>query len=91
VNGVYEDYRKTTTIGEITPRLVVKLNEVFKVKDVEQKKEFDRYLKLIGMLSEVSVQDLFYATELPRYIDGFIVKTKDKESIKDVPLEKILG
>ena len=43
------------------------------------------------MLSEVSVQDLFYATELPRYIDGFIVKTKDKESIKEVPIDSIMG
>jgi len=91
VNGVYEDHRKTTTIGEITPKLTIKLNDVFKVKDPEQKKEFDRYLKLIAMLSEVSVQDLFYAAELPRYIDGFIVKTKDKESIKEVPIDSIMG
>lgn len=91
VNGVFDEQRKTTTVIHITPRIMEKLHEIFDVKDPVQKKEFDRYVKLVEALKDVSVQDLSYATELPRYIDGFIIQRRDKENIDSVPIEDILG
>lgn len=91
VNGVFDEQRKTTTVGQITPRLIERLNEIFKVKDEDQKKEYDRYYKLVELLKDISIQDLTYATELPRYIDGYIIKNTDKNSISTVPIDEILG
>jgi hypothetical protein len=91
VNGVFDEKRKVTTIDQLNPRLTEKLNEVFNVKDKEQKKEYDRYMKLLELLKDVSVEDLSYATELPRYIDGHIIKGREKESIATIPISEILG
>jgi hypothetical protein len=91
VNGVFEETRKKTTISQLNPRLTEKLQEIFKLSDPEQKKEYDRYLKLTEIMQDISVQDLTYATELPRYIDGFLLQGKNKESISTVPIEEILG
>jgi hypothetical protein len=91
VTGAYDELAKKTTIGSMTPRLTEKLGEIFKVKEPEQKKEYDRYLKLVELLKDISVQDLAYATELPRYIDGFMLQGKNKESISKVDINAILG
>ncbi len=91
VNGIFDERRKTTTLGQMNDRLIEKLNEVFNVKDAEQKKEFDRYVKFVDLLKDISVQDLTYATELPRYIDGFLLRKTDKNSIKEIPIDEILG
>lgn len=91
INGVFDEQRKTTTITQLNPRLTEKLNEVFKTNDPEQKREYDRYMAFIELIKDVSVQDLSYATELPRYIDGFLLRDKDKELISSVPIDEILG
>jgi len=87
IEGVYEERRKKTTIGEITPRLNEKLDEVFAKQDEEKK----RYKDLIDKLGDVSVQDFAYAAELARYIDGFLVKRAEKENISTVSINEILG
>ena len=91
VEGVFDDTRKTTTIGHINQKIVEKLENVFNVKDPEQKKEYDRYITFLGKLNDISVNDLSYAAELPRYIDGFTTKNIGKESIKTVNVDEILG
>ncbi len=91
VNSVFDETRKTTTIGHLTPKITIRLNELFKGKDQKEKEELSRYLKLVAMLRDISIQDLTYATELSRYIDGFIIKNKDKESIEEIDINAILG
>ncbi len=91
VEGIFDAQRKTTTIGHITPSLVEKLDSLFRVKDLEQKREYDRYFKLIEKLKDISVQDLSYATQLPRYIDGYLSQKRDKDAISTIPVEEILG
>lgn len=91
INGEFDETRKTVTIGDIKDRLVSKLDSIFSRKDPAQKKEYDRYLALIEKLEKTSIQDFTYAAELPRYIDGFITKNKDKESISIIDIKEILG
>ena len=91
INGEFDETRKTTTIGDIKERIVSKLDSIFSKKDPQQKKEYDRYLALVEKLEGVSIQDFTYAAELPRYIDGYITKTKDKESISIIDIKEILG
>ena len=91
VEGIFDQTRKTTTIGNIQDGLKLKLSTIFKLSDPVQKKEYDRYITLVDKLQDVSIQDLNYAAELPRYIDGYITKNKDKESISNVDIVSILG
>jgi hypothetical protein len=91
VNTVFDESAKKTTITDLTPRIIERLGEIFDVKNVEQKKEYDRYFQLLGSLKDISVQDLAYAAELPRYMDGFILQEKGKDSISTIPLDKIMG
>lgn len=91
INGVYEEERKKTTVAHLMDSIVEKLNSVFDTKDSEQKKEYDRYIALSNLIKDVSIQDLSYASEMPRYIDGFLMKKTDKELFSSVPIEEILG
>lgn len=91
VEGVFDQTRKTTTIGEIREGLMFKLNSIFSLSDPIQKKEYDRYVSLIDKLLETSIQDLNYAAELPRYIDGYMTKSKEKEPISSIDIAAILG
>lgn len=91
VEDVYEENRKRTTIGHISDRIEAKLKSVFKTSDPAQKKEFDRYMDLIGKIKDVSIQDLAYASELPRYIDGYMLQDSAKEKFNSIAIEKILG
>lgn len=91
VEGVMEEQRKITTISHITPGLTKKLLSIFNQKDQEQKREYNRYMKLVDLLQDISVQDMSYATELPRYIDGFLMKDQNKKPISDIPIQDILG
>lgn len=91
VNGAYEAEAKKTTIGMLTPQLDNKLRDIFKMTDPIQLKEYDKYHNLIELLKDVSVQDLEYATQLPRYIDGFLLQDKNKEKISIIDINKILG
>lgn len=91
VNGVFDETRKTTTIGQIHQNIVNKLDTIFNVKDAEQKKEYERYVELVTRLKDISIQDLTYATELPRYIDGYNTQKVDKNSISTISIEEILG
>jgi len=91
INTVFDEQAKKTTIIQLTPRIIERLGEIFDVKNPEQKKEYDRYFSLLEKLKDISVQDLAYAAELPRYMDGFILQEKGKESIGTIPLEKIMG
>lgn len=91
IEGIYEERRKTVTISQLNPRLGEKLKEVFDVEDPAQKKEYDRYIVLTEKLGDISVQDLSYATELSRYIDGFIIKKRNNDSIDTIPISEILG
>ena len=91
ITGALEEMEKKVTVGDLVPQLTRKLEETFKVKDPDQKREFERYMGLVKLLTEVSVQDLAYATELGRYIDGYLLQEKQKESIKKIPIDTILG
>ncbi len=91
VEGVYEESRKKTTIGHIVEGVSDKIKSIFDLKDPVQKKEYDRYIGLLERLMDISVQDFAYAAELPRYIDGYVMSQKGKESIKTIPIAEILG
>lgn len=91
VEGALDSERKNITIEQLAPKLNEKLSSVFKMTDPEQKKEHDRYLKLMQALKGVSVYDLSLAMDLPRQIEGYLIQEKGKESIKSVDIEKILG
>ncbi len=91
INGEFDLTRNTTTIGHLNERLITKLDTIFDKKDPKQKLEYGRYLSLIEKMKDISVQDFSYAAELPRYIDGYITKNKDKEPISDVNITSILG
>jgi hypothetical protein len=89
IEGVYEERRKVTTVGDIKLRVIEKLKESFPHKDM--KDELKRYTNLAEKLDGISIQDLSYALELPRYLDGFMVKETGKEKISKVDIKKILG
>ena|ERR1035437_9299072 len=91
VNTIFDERAKKTTLIDLTPRITERLSEIFDVKNVEQKKEYDRYFSLLEKLKDISVQDLSYAAELPRYLDGFILQEKGKELISTIPIDKIMG
>lgn len=91
VNGEFDKTRNTTTVGQIRESLNVELDRLFLSKGADMRKERDRYLGLLDKLSDISIQDLTYAAELPRYIDGYLTKDKNKESIKSVDIDAILG
>ncbi len=91
VEGVYEERRKKTTIEDLQEGIENKLRSVFTISNPEQKKEYDRYTELTKLLKDISIQDLAYATELPRFIDGYLMKDFGKKSIKDIKIEELLG
>lgn len=94
VDGAFGAQRKTTTIAHIAPQLDEKLREIFKLSDPEQKKEYDRYKGLINLLKDISVDDLVYATELPRFVDGYFTQEAGKQPIETITtdiLNKIMG
>jgi hypothetical protein len=91
VEGVFDDTRKTITIGDIKEALMLKLSTLFTLSNEDQKKEYDRYVALIERLNDTSIQDLAYASELPRYIDGYTSKSVGKNPISSVDINEILG
>ena len=91
INTTFDEERKKTTVGSITPRLVERIGEIFNVREEKQKIEYDRYFKLIEMLKDISIQDFTYAVELSRYIDGYLLKSRGKDSIDTIPLDEIMG
>lgn len=91
INGEFDEMRKTFTVGNIHDRIVRKLDSVFDKKDPEQDREYNRYLSLITKLHDSSIQDFTYAAELPRYLDGYLMRDVDKGPISDVDITKILG
>jgi hypothetical protein len=91
VNTAFDEERKKTTIGSITPRLIERIGEIFNVREEKQKIEYDRYLHLIEKLKDISIQDFTYAVELSRYIDGYLLKSRGKDSIDTIPLDAIMG
>lgn len=91
LEGVYEEKRKKTTIGSMQAEIKDKLDTLFVLSDKDQKREYERYQNMALMLKDISIQDFAYAAELPRYIDGFLMKDSGKKPIKDIPIEEILG
>jgi len=89
VNGVFDEKAKTTTIGDLTPRIEEKLGEVF--KGDKKSDEYKKYSNLVAILKDISVQDLAYAAELPRYIDSYLLKDETKKKLEVVDINKILG
>lgn len=91
VEGVYEENRKKTTIGFLEERLQTKLQSIFTLSNPEQKKEYERYMELVKLLEHISIQDFAYAAELPRFMDGYMMQDIGKKSIKEIPIDEILG
>ncbi len=91
MEGVFEQTRKTTTIGMIREKIVEKLKSIFTLSDADQKREYDRYVVLMDKLLEVSIQDLAYAAELPRYLDGYMTKDTNRQPINTVKIDELLG
>jgi hypothetical protein len=91
VSGVYEEKAKVITINDLLPRLTERLNEIFQISDKVQKKEYERYLGFLTELKELSVHDLTYITELPRYIDGLLLLKSGKEKISTISIDELLG
>ena len=93
-DGVFNEMAQTITVGDIEAKLKVKLEEIFDTKDETQKAEMKKYTDFIEALKFVPIQDLAYAAELPRYIDGYFTKDTDKRKMETVDLsviESILG
>lgn len=86
-----EEERKVTTFNMIYDKMVKRLESIFTLSDPNQKKEYERYLSLLDKIKDVSVQDFTYAAQLPTYIDGYIAKDKNKESIKGINIDELLG
>lgn len=91
INGEFDETRKTTTVGHLDAMLEKKLRSIFSMSDPAQKREYLRYKAIIGKMRDISVQDFTYASELPRYIDGYIAKSREKDGIGTVSIDKILG
>jgi len=91
VNGIYDERTKTVTLNDLLPRIIERLNEIFNIKDATQKKEHDRYLGFITLLKEISIHDLTYITDLPRYIDGYLLQDRSKDKIDTISIDKLLG
>ncbi len=91
VEGVYEERRKKTTVSDLQDSIEKKLGAVFTISNPEQKKEYDRYIELTKLLKDISIQDLAYATELPRFIDGYLMKDSGKANISTIKIEELLG
>lgn len=91
VSGVFDAKTKTVTIGELLPEITAKLNTIFTVSKPEQKKEYDRYVAFLTLVKDVSVHDLSFITDLPRYIDGYLLQDKGKEKIDVISIDKLLG
>jgi hypothetical protein len=91
LEGVFEETRKTTTVGMMDDKVKAKLASIFTLSDPASKKEYDRYIALVDKLKDISIQDFSYAAELPRYIDGFTTKNHDKQPITNVDISGILG
>lgn len=91
VETIYEENRKRTTVGHLEERLKEKVRSLFTISNPDQKREYEKYIGFIDLLKDVSVQDLAYATELPRFIDGFLLQEKGKAKINEIPIEKLLG
>lgn len=91
IEGVYEENRKKITVGDLQDKISEKLLKVFSISDPEQKKEYERYANLVSLTKEVSVQDLAYAAQMPRFIDGWLMKDSGKAKMSTVPINEILG
>ena len=94
VTGTFDELGKKMTIGDLSQRLYERLSEIFTSSDPEQKKESEKYAALIKLLKDVPIQDLVYAAELPRYIDGYFTQVKDKDTFDTITkemLDKIMG
>ena len=91
VTTIYAEREKTVTIADIMPRVTERLNEIFKISDPDQKKEFDTYMGLFDLIKGLSIHDLQFISELPRYIDGLVLSEKGKEMLDTVSVDKILG
>lgn len=89
IEGIYETRRKIITIGDLSVEINKKLDNLF--PNDETKMEKKRYVELTKLLEEISVQDLSYASELPRYMEGFLVQESSKRPLKSIDIMKILG
>lgn len=91
LEGVFEESRKTTTVGMISDKVKNKLLSIFKISDPTQQKEYEKYLELVDNLKDVSIQDFSYAAEMPRFIDGYMTKDTNKQPISAVNIDELLG
>lgn len=93
-DGVFNEMAQTITVGDLDNKLKIKLEEIFDTKNETQKAEMKKYTDFIEVLKFVPIQDLAYAAELPRYIDGYFTKDTDKrkmDTVKVDVIESILG
>lgn len=91
INGIYDEKTKVVTVGSLMPELNVKLNSILNAKDPAQKIELDRYLGFIEAIKDITIHDLSFITELPRYIDGYIQMEEGKKTIDSISIDKLLG
>lgn len=91
VTTIYAEREKQVTISDIMPRLTERLNEIFKVSDPVQKKEYDNYMGLFELIKGLTIHDLQFITEIPRYIEGYILQDKGKENLDTISVDKLLG
>lgn len=87
IEGIYEERRRLTTVGSMSDSIKDRINTVFAGNEIEKK----RYINFVSKLNDISIQDLAYAAELPRFIHGFMIKNKGKELISNIPIDEILG
>lgn len=91
IDGAFQDEKEKTTIGHLKERIFDKLKKTFDTKDPDQKKEYERYKSFIEKLSDVSVADFTIVGELPTYMDGYLLKDRNKDKISTVDINDILG
>lgn len=87
IESIYEEKRKITTIGQLGTQIKERVSSVFHKNEIEKK----RYLDFVEKMKDISIQDLSYAAELPRFIHGYMIKNSGKESISSIPIDTILG
>lgn len=81
----FNDKQKEIKVEEFLP----KLRETFKG---DKQSELDLYIQFFELLKNESISDFTsLIEEIPRVVENYFTRQNDKRSVKDIPIEEILG
>jgi len=81
----FNDKQKEIKVEEFLP----KLRETFKG---DKQNELDLYIQFFELLKNESISDFTsLIEEIPRVVENYFTRQNDKRSVKDIPIEEILG